>query len=150
MVNKIAQNGQIAGQLRMKRGGQHVSLFCRDDVAVDGAENFCLFADMGNPWRADEDQGERFFAHRRNDGMGGEAVDLAAVGVAADGDVHDAEMGCFAFDFLGQQNQSGTSAPDGHAVFDALTERFHQAEDGEQFGDGGAFTAGDNQGVDLV
>ncbi len=75
------------------------------------------------------------------------AVDLAAVGVAFDGDVHQAEARLRGMrDFAGQQNRSGATAVDRLVLAEAL-ERFGQPFLIEQLQHGGAFAAGDDQAV---
>ena len=97
--------------------------------------------------RADED-GFQVAAVRHGDARDA-AVDLAAVGVALDGDVHQTEACLRGMrHFARQQNRAGAGAEDRLLLGEAL-ERFGQVFLIEQLEHGGAFAAGDDQAVAL-
>jgi hypothetical protein len=52
-------------------------------------------------------------------------------------------------DLVGEHDQAGAGAVDGHARPHARAEGFHQAEEDGQLGDGGGLAAGDDEGVHL-
>ena len=79
---KILVNAAIVAQFRMEGGGKCFSLADEHRVIALGRDHFHARADMRNLWRTDED-------HLNRDGSGSalanRAVDLASVGVAANG-----------------------------------------------------------------
>ncbi len=107
-------------------------------------------SDGGDLRRADEDRVER--GVEADDGeVGLEAVDLAAVGVSAHGDVDHAEaalIGTPAGDLGGQQDHAGARAEHGQPVGEQFGQRLEQARGGEQAGHRRRLPAGHHQCVD--
>ena len=102
------------------------------------------FHDAGG---ADEDHFERAAGELRFAGLDG-GVDLAAVGVALDGGVEDAEALLRRVrDFGGEQDASGAGAEGGLGA-DEVLEGGEEAVALEKFEEGGGFAAGDDEAVD--
>ena len=100
-------------------GRQQVALPRGHDVPVVRGEHLDALADRLDPRRADEDAAERLVEAVEVE-VGLEAVDLAAVGVAAHRDVHQAERlagpAAPSTIVLRDQDRAGARAPDGHAL----------------------------------
>ena len=79
----------VVGQLGMKRGGHDSSLPDGDRVGAFGGDDFDACADAFDFWSPDEDHFQRRIAliALNKFALADGAVDLAAVGVAADADI---------------------------------------------------------------
>src|ERR1017187_5310997 len=80
--------------------------------------------------------------------LGDAAIDLAAVGVAFDGDVHEAQafLGG-AGNLIGDEDGAGAGAEDGFAAAE-LGHGVEQAVEAHELEHGGAFAAGDDEGIE--
>ena len=97
----------------MEGGGHDVALLDQDGEAVAGGENFDAVAGFHDAGRADVDHFKRAAGKLRVAGLDG-GVDLAAVGVALDGGVEDAEALLRRVrDFSGEKDASGAGAEGG-------------------------------------
>ena len=117
--------------------------------AVAGGEGFDVGAGAGDAGGADEDHLERAAGEG---GFGGEdgGVVLAAVGVALDGDVEDAEGGLRRVgDFFGEEDAAGAGAEGGFGV-DEGVEGVEEAGALEVLEEGGGLAAGDDEAVEVV
>ena len=145
----------IVREFGVESCGHGSSLPDRDWVCTVGGENFDAGADAGNPGGTDEDHFQRrvseLFAERwlQKLALADGAVDLAAVGVAADGDVDGAKAGLGGIlDVFRQQNRTGAGS-EGRFQADELLE-FFETFRAEQFQKGATFPAGNYQAVDMV
>ena len=139
-------HGQVVVQLRVEGCHELLVLPSGDDVAVHLREHLGLRAGCGNVRRADE-------RHRNAPDAahlvrGGKAAELAAVGVAAHGDVHRPEADRAALDRLREQNQPRARAKHRQAAFDLLPQRLKQTEIVQKLSHRGALPAGENQPVE--
>jgi hypothetical protein len=103
---------------------------------------------VGDAWGADEDHFERDAFEFCGCGEDG-GVDLAAVGVALDGDVEGGEgflRGVF-YVFC-EEDCSGAGAEGGRG-FDEGLEGVEEAAALEEFEEGGGFAAGDDEAVEI-
>src|SRR5258708_28762807 len=108
-------------ELRMKGGGEAVSLADQNRKAFAAGQDFDLRADFSDARGADEDHFERPAGETGGFGEDGR-VDLAAVGVALDHRVENMEAALRGLaHFARQQNGAGTGAEDrprGSEVFE--------------------------------
>ncbi len=83
-------DGGVGGEFGMECGGHHVALLDKCGLAGVFGEDFDAFADALENRGADENHFERFVVES---GLAGDdvAVDLAAVAVAQDGHIEEAE-----------------------------------------------------------
>ena len=119
----------------------------QDREAVAGGEGFYLWAGAGDAGGSDEDHFEWAAGEF---GRGGEdgGVDLAAVGVAFDGNVERAErlLRGVLYVFC-EKDRSGAGA-EGRDVADEGGEGVEEVVALEEFEHGGGFAAGDDEAVD--
>src|SRR6202035_891213 len=122
-----------------------------DREAIALGEHRDIFADLLDARRANVDgfewagiEGRAELCCRLFDG----AVDLAAVGVALDGGIKDAETGLRRMqDFRREQNATGTGTECGRDR-DEGAQRFEKAVALQELEESGGFTAGDDQSVE--
>jgi hypothetical protein len=114
--------------------------------AVALSEHLDARAGLRDARGADEDHLQRAAGEG---GLGGDdgGVDLAAVGVALDNGVEDAEAALRrVLDFTRQQNRSGAGAEDGLAGAELL-QGLEEAVLLQEFEDGGGFAAGQHEAI---
>ena len=133
----------------MEGGGHEVALLDEDREAIAFGEDFDAGAGFGDAGRANVDHFERTAGELRVGGLDG-GVDLAAVGVALDSGVQDAEalwrgMG----DLVGEQDAAGAGA-EGGLVLDEGAERGEEAVTFQEFEEGCGFTAGNDEAIDCA
>lgn len=141
-------DAEVGGHFGVEGGGHGSSLPDEDGVFVAGGEDFDGRAGAFDARGADVDL---FEGATGEFGFGGEdgGVDLAAVGVAGDGDVEDSEAGLFGVcDLLGQEDAAGAGAEDGTRA-DELAER-RKAFVAKEFENGRGFAAGDDEAFDRL
>jgi len=136
----------VAGELGMEGGGQDTALANKDGEAVALGEYLDAGADFDDARGADEDHLQRASGQSCFGGNNG-GVDLAAVGVALDDGIEDAEAALRRVqDFAGQENGARAGAEDG--LFGAeLLQGFKEAVLGEKFEHGGGFAAGQHEAI---
>src|SRR5271157_133207 len=137
----------------MEGRDEMAALFDQDGVAVVAGED----ADGGTGAPDDGSADEHSF-HLTGSGareefglgfdLGDAAIDLAAVGVAFDVDIHKAQalLGG-AGDFIGNEDGAGAGAEDGFAGAE-LGHGIEEAVEAQELEHGGAFTAGDDEGIE--
>ena len=130
----------------MEGGGHDVALLDEDGEAVAGGEDLDAVAGFYDAGRADVDHFERAAGELRVARLDG-GVDLAAVGVALDGGVEDAEalLGRVR-DFSREEDASGAGTEGGFAG-DEVLEGGKEAIALEKFQKRGRFAAGDDEAV---
>ena len=116
-IQENPMNARVVGQLGMKRGGQMPALLDQHRIALIGRQHLrvpptrrMMGARMKTASRSPVER-------RRLSGRRDAAVELAAVGVALDADVHQPER-CLrrVGDFGGQQDGAGAGSEDGPAA----------------------------------
>ena len=138
----------VGAEFGVEGGGEEVAFADEDGEVVAGGEGFDVGAGAGDAGGADEDHlewaaGE--FCRLGEDG----GVDLAAVGVALDGDVEGGEgflRGVFYV--LCEKDRAGAGA-EGWGGFDEGLEGVEEAVTLEEFEEGGGFAAGDDEAVEI-
>jgi hypothetical protein len=147
-VYEALVDSAVLGEFGMEGGGHDVSLFDEDGEAVAFGEDLDTVAGFHDAWRADVDHFERAARELRFAGLDG-GVDLAAVGIALDGDVEDAEAFLVGVgDFGGEEDASGAGAEGGFGP-DKGAEGVEEAAAFEKFEEGGGFAAGNDETVDV-
>ena len=117
-------NAQVAGQFRMERRHHVAALLHPHRIAVILRQHGAARAYAADDRRADE-HSFHVAAVRHRDARDA-AVDLAAIGVALDGDIHQAQARLRGMrHFARQQDRSGAAAEDRLVLGEAL-ERFGQ------------------------
>ncbi len=108
----------VAGEFRVERGGEEVALASGDDGAIfEGGDGVGGEGGRIDARGADEDGVEGAALETFNIEVGLEAIDLAAEGVAVDGDVHHLDTGAVeAIDLLCEEDGARAGAPDGLAA----------------------------------
>lgn len=150
--NKQAVDSRIVRKLWMERGCQHIALPHRYGSAViqvgqhlDARSRFIYAGgayENAVKWRA---------VYLIELDIRLEAVYLPPECVAANLDVHQVEgFGAVVSESVGDNNHSGARTPDRQAALDLLLEYVPKVVDVDKLGDGGAFTAGDNEAVDVI
>jgi hypothetical protein len=142
----------VGGELRVKGGGEQMALTNEDREAVALGEDRDIFADLLDARRADVDGFERAGVEVRAeldrrffDGT----VDLAAIGVALDRGVEDAETGLRRMqDFVREENATGTGTESGGGG-DEGAERFEEAVALQELEKGSGFAAGNDEAVEF-
>jgi hypothetical protein len=136
----------VGGQLGVEGGGHGSSLLNSYGIVAFGGDYFYTVADMFDFGCADEDHLDGRIAKQTfADG----AVDLAAIGVAADADVEGAEAGLLRIlDFGCQKNRTGARSESWLRV-DEIFQLFESIF-AEKFEEGAGFAAGDDEAIDGV
>jgi len=130
-------------------GGEDVAGADEGGEAVAGGEGFDGGAGAGDARSADEDHLQRRAGERSGRGEDG-GVDLAAVGVALDGDVERGERALGGgFDARGEQDGTGAGAEGGRGA-DVGLQQFEEAVAVEEAEHGGGFAAGHDEAVQGV
>ena len=107
-IQKGAMNAKVIGELRMKRCRHRLTLAYCDRIISFGGDHFHPRSQALDFGSADEDHLERSIAELAGTNR---AVDLAAVGIAADPDVKRPEPRLVGIDdFFGQHNRARTGA----------------------------------------
>ena len=132
----------------MEGGGEEVAFAYQDGEAIAGGEGFYVRAGAGDAGGADEDHLKRAageFGRRGEDG----GVDLAAVGVALDGDVERGEGGLRRMlDVFGEEDGAGAGA-EGWVGLDEGGEGVEEVVALEEFEHGGGLATGDDEAVEF-
>jgi len=139
----------VLGEFRVKGGGEQMAGADQGGEAVAGGEGFDGGAGEADAGGTDEDHFERAAGEG---GVGGEdgGVDLAAVGVAFDGDVEGGERALGrVFDVVGEQDGAGARAEGGSGADPGL-ENVEEAVALEEFEHGGGFAAGHDEAIYLA
>src|SRR5271165_6747675 len=111
----------VIAEFGMESGGHHCSLPHGNGIVALGGDYFDSGADALDFGGADEDHLQRLIAESA---LADRAVDLAAVGVAADADVERAQSGLLrVVHFIGQQDGAGAGA-EGWLYMNELLELF--------------------------
>src|SRR5580700_10554811 len=136
----------VVAEFRMERGGHRSSLADRDRVVAFGGDDFDAGAEALDFRSANEDHLEWGVAELAG---ADRAVDLAAIGVAADANVERAETTLLGVgDLLRQHDGAGAGAEGGlHA--DKFLE-LGDARFAEDFQERPRFAAGDDEPVDFI
>lgn len=146
-VEEVLMDGRVAGQFGVKRGDELVPLAGRGDAAVHHGKRPGFAGGFCDERRADEGHGDD--AGAVESGVGGEAAELAAVGVPHGGDVHGGEVGAgIVADGPGEEQEARAGAEDGEPRGDALFQRFVQPQPAEEPALYGAFASGEDQPVE--
>jgi hypothetical protein len=144
---EAAMDGGVGGEFGMECGGHHVAFLDERGLVGEFGKDLDAFADALENWGADENHFERFVVEScfAGDDV---AVDLAAVAVAEDGQVEEAEGILFWIFYLGgEQDCAGAGAENwaivGGEFADGVVEAFFL----EELELGGAFAAGEDEAV---
>src|SRR5262245_44991346 len=119
----------------MERRHQHATLAAQDGSAIDRGQDVDLVADGLHHWRTDEHGMQGTVAESRYVEVGLERVDLAAEGIAADGDVDGVEAALVTSpieDLAAEQDHAGTGAERRHPRLEPLRHWLEQARRLEQ------------------
>src|ERR1019366_1741745 len=147
-VQKRFVDASVVGKLGVKRRRHDASLPHGDGIFIIAfsSKNFDAGTDARNLWGTDEDHFHRFISELS---LADGAVNLAAIGVAANADIERTESGLLrVFHFGRQQDGSGTGAESGFQA-DKLLELF-EAGFAEEFEERPGFAAGDNEATDFI
>lgn len=132
----------------MESRGEEVAFADQDREAVACGEGFDLWAGAGDAGGTDEDHLEWAAFDLGWDGEDG-GVDLAAVGVALDGDVERVEGGLRGMlNVLGEEDGTGAGA-EGGSVLDEAGEGVKELIALEELEHGGGLAAGDDEAVEI-
>ena len=139
----------VGGELGVEGGGEDVAGADEGGKAVAGGEGLDRGAGAGDARGADEDHLQRRAGERGGRCEDG-GVDLAAVGVALDGDVERAERALGGgFDMRGEKDGPGAGAEGGRGA-DVGLQQLEEAVAVEEAEHGGGFAAGQNESVEGV
>lgn len=139
----------VGGEFWMKAGADDLALLDGDDVVAVGGENLDIGAVLNDDGGADEYSFEGFFETGERD-LGFEAVDLSTECIASNGDIEEAEGELVtAFDGMGEHDHSHASAPDRHGLVGAIDDELIQAGVLHEESDGGGFSSGNDETVNL-
>ena len=131
----------------MERGGHDVALLHERGLVGEFGEDIDAFADALEDGSADKNHLERFVVQS---GFAGDdvAVDLAAVAVAEDSHVEQAERILLWIFYVGsEQDRAGAGAEDGSLIRDEFADGFVEAFFLEELELRGAFAAGEDEAV---
>ncbi len=138
----------VGGEFGVEGGGEEMALADENGGGIAGGEDLDGGAGFGDAGGADEDH----FKRRAGQGSGGEedgGVDLAAVGVALDGDVEDAERGLGRVaDVAREQDDAGAGA-EGGGLADKGVEDVEEAVALQVAQEGGGLAAGEDEAVEV-
>ena len=137
----------VVGELGVEGGGEDVAGADEGGEAVAGGEGLDRGAGAGDARGADEDHFERAAGEG---GVGGEdgGVDLAAVGVALDGDVEGGEGALRRMLDLGGEQDGAGAGGEGWGGLDVGLQDFKKAIALEESEHGGGFAAGHNEAIE--
>jgi hypothetical protein len=139
-------NARVVREFGVEGRGHDFSLADSDRIITLGGDDFHVLPYALDFRCADENH---FSWHAGEEALADGAIDLASVGVAADGDVERAQAYLFGIvDFVGQQNRSRTRTKRGFRA-DELLELFESGF-AEQLEERAGFAAGDDEAVDFV
>src|SRR6266568_8005332 len=139
---------EVVAQLGMEGCGEESALADEDWVVVAGGEGFDLGTGAGDAGGADEDHLEWAALEFGGGGEDG-GVDLAAVGVALDGDVECGEGFLrWVRDFFGEEDRAGAGA-EGRGAADEGLEGVEEVVALEELEHGGGLAAGHDEAVDF-
>ncbi len=140
-------HGCVGGEFGMECGGHHVAFLHQRWLAGEFGEDFDAFTDALENWGADENHFERFVVES---GFAGDdvAVDLAAVAVAQDGHVEQAERILLRIFYVGgEEDCAGAGAENWAIVRGEFADGFVEAFFLEELELRGAFAAGEDETV---
>jgi len=144
---EAAMDGCVGSEFGMEGGGHDVAFLHQRRLVGEFGEDFDTFADALENWTADENHFERFVVQSCFTGDD-VAVDLAAVAVAQDGHVEEAERSLLRiFYFGGQEDCASAGAENWTVVPGEFADGFVEAFFLEKLELGGAFAAGEDQAV---
>jgi hypothetical protein len=139
-------NARVVREFGVEGRGHDFSLADSDRIITLGGDDFHVLPNALDFWRADEDH---FGRAPSEDALADGAIDLASVGVAADGDVERAQAVLLGIvDFVGQENRTGASTErrlPAHELF-----QFFESGFAQQLEEGTGLAAGDDEAVDFV
>ncbi len=132
----------------MEGGGEEVAFADENREVVAAGEGFDFRADAGDSWGADEDHLEWTACEFCGCGEDG-GVDLAAVGVAFDGDVEGSEGGLRGVFYLLCEEDSAGAGAEGWSRFDEGLECVEKTSAFQEFEEGGGLAAGDDEAIEV-
>jgi len=146
-VQEELVDSEVVAQLGMEGCGEEIALADEDRVVIAGGEGFDLGAGAGDAGGTDEDHLERAALEFGGGGEDG-GVDLAAVGVALDGDIEGGEGFLrWVRDFFGEEDRSSAGA-EGRGGADEGFEGVEEVVALEELEHGGGLAAGHDETVD--
>ncbi len=141
----------VRRQFRMKCRNKVPALFHQDGVSLEAGQHFHAFTNSPDDRRANEDGFEVLrrpaASHEARSGIdaGDTTVELPAVRVPFDIDVHHIQRFLYRVGYLGGQKNRPRARTEHRLHFRKALQRFQQVFDAKQFQHGCAFTARDNQ-----
>src|SRR5512132_389995 len=148
LTHEVVVEPGLTHELWVEGCHNEVVLLQDDGPVLEGSEHLDCIAHALDPGRADEHA-----AHPMLDPadveVGFERVHLAAVGVAANGDVHQREERVAAVDLACEDDHAGARAEDRHAGTRPLTDRLDQPVGASELADRRRLAAGERETVDL-
>jgi len=139
-------NARVVREFGVEGRRHDFSLADSDRIITLGGDDFHVLSYALDFWRADEDH---FGWAPSEDALADGAIDLASVGVAADGDVERAQAVLLGIvDFVGQENRTGASTErrlPAHELF-----QFFESGVAQQLEEGTGLAAGDDEALDFV
>jgi len=145
-IEKGLVDASVVGEFGVEGGGHGSSLADRDGIGAFRSEDFDAFADVLDFGGADKDHFQRRTAEKT---FADRAVDLAAIGIAADPDIDGSQAFLLRVLYLaGQKNRACTGAKGRLEVYELpeLIESFFA----EKLEEGTGFAAGDDETVDGI
>ena len=146
-IDEKLVDAAVVGELGVKRGSEKVALTDEDRQAIAAGKNLDTGAGFEDFWSANEDHLQRAAGKR---GFGGDdgGVDLAAVAVALDNRVEQAERALRrVHDRAGEQDGPGAGAEDGMAGAE-FGEELKEIVLLKEAKDGGGFPTGEDEAVE--
>lgn len=148
---KVAVHARVWRKLGVEGRGQNIVLAHGYRLTVNLSQHLYTCAHAGNDRSANENSREGVCPDLGYAQVGFKTVHLSAKGVAPHGGVKHAEAGLVrVFNVAAQQYKPGATAVNGHAVEYALAQGLKHVPFIKQFADGGAFAAGNDQGIDAL
>jgi hypothetical protein len=145
-------HSRIACQLRVERRREKIPAARCDDMPVVVRDRVDIRADTLDPWRPDEHTAIRPPRQTVHVQVSLERVHLTAIGVTADGDVHESErllVGKRVEHLGGHEDGPRTGAPHGHASVVLLADRIVEVVRSHELPDGGRLAARDHEAREI-
>jgi hypothetical protein len=145
-VEEELVNAEVVTKFRMEGGGEEMALTDQDGEVVAGGEGLDLGPGAGDARGADEDHLEGGAGEFGGGGEDG-GVDLAAVGVAFNGDVEGGEGDLRGILYVVREQDCARAGAEGGEGADQGSEGFEEAVALQEFEHGGGLAAGDDEAV---
>jgi hypothetical protein len=146
-VEEELVNPAVVRELRVEGRCQHASRADEDRVVVAACKNLDTGANTADAWRADEDH-LHWASGDRCVGVKDDGVVLAAVGIALDIDVENAEAALWRVGHVLREEDAAGAGTEDRLGTDEFIEDRVKAGAFEVFEEGGGFATGEHQGVD--